>query len=309
MMCNAGFGIAGAIEEIGAAQMQKLLDVNYLGTYYAARAALPVFRRQQRGHLIVVSSIVGKRGVPFMGAYSATKFAQVGLAECLRAELAGSAIHVSVVFPISTETEFFQVMARESGSATRALGPRQSADDVANAIARAIAHPVPEVYPYWKSRGLVWLNTVCAGDLRSVRQAVRPRNHPPVSDRGPLGPLRARAGDRHGRPRRRRARAHRRRLGARPAHGPRLEGHRHRGVRPGLRPASAAAGVVRPRRGGRRELSGLQDRRHRRVAAAPRVEIGPRPSRLRRHRRPGDVGGRRRAPPRFHGQRRSPGIR
>ena len=58
--------------------MQKLLDVNYTGTYHAARAALPLFRRQQAGHLIIVSSIVGKRGVPYMGAYAATKFAQVG---------------------------------------------------------------------------------------------------------------------------------------------------------------------------------------------------------------------------------------
>ncbi len=163
MICNAGFGIAGTIEDIDADQMRRLLDVNYLGTYHAARAALPVFRRQGRGHLMFISSIVGKRGVPFMGPYAATKFAQIGLAECLRSELAGTGIHVSVVFPISTDTEFFDVMAQESGAATRALGPRQSADQVADAIARAIARPVPEVYPYFTSRGLVWLNTLAPG--------------------------------------------------------------------------------------------------------------------------------------------------
>src|SRR6185436_7899108 len=112
MMCNAGFGIAGAIDEITPDQMRSLVDVNYMGTYYAAHAALPVFRRQGAGHLIVVSSIVGKRGVPSMAAYSATKFAQVGMAECLRAEVSGSNIHVSVVFPVSTESEFFDVMSR-----------------------------------------------------------------------------------------------------------------------------------------------------------------------------------------------------
>jgi short-subunit dehydrogenase len=87
-----------------------------------------------------------------MGAYSATKFAQVGLAECLRSELVGSGIHLTVVFPISTETDFFDVMTRESGFATRATGPRQPADAVAAAIARAIDRPVPEVYPYRKAR-------------------------------------------------------------------------------------------------------------------------------------------------------------
>jgi len=160
MMCNAGFGIAGTIDEISAGQMQRLMDVNYLGTFHAARAALAVFRRQARGHLIVISSIVGQRGVPFMGAYSATKFAQVGMAECLRSELAGTDIHVTIVYPVSTPTEFNEVMARESGATSSAKGPRQPPEEVADAIARAIEHPVPEVYPYFKSRALVWLNAV-----------------------------------------------------------------------------------------------------------------------------------------------------
>jgi short-subunit dehydrogenase len=164
MICNAGFGIAGAIDDIAPDQMQKLMDVNYMGTYFAARAALPIFRRQGRGHLIIISSIVGKRGVPYMGAYAATKFAQVGLAECLRAELAGSAIYCTVVYPVSTETEFFDVMSQETGSpVTRASGPRQDASVVANAIVRAIERPVPEVFPHFKSRALVWLNTLAPG--------------------------------------------------------------------------------------------------------------------------------------------------
>ena len=164
MMCNAGFGIAGAVDEITPAQMQTLVDVNYMGTYYAARAALPVFRRQGAGHLIVVSSIVGRRGVPYMGGYSATKFAQVGLAECLRSEVAGTGIHVTLVYPVSTDTEFFDVMTRETGTAVkRALGPRQHVSAVADAIARAIARPVPEVYPHFASRALVWLNAFAPG--------------------------------------------------------------------------------------------------------------------------------------------------
>ena len=138
MMCNAGFGIAGAIDDIAPEQMQKLMDINYIGTYHATRAALPLFRRQRSGHVIMVSSIVGKRGVPFMGAYSATKFAQVGLAECLRSELRGSGIHVSVVYPVSTETEFFDVMTRETGTAvTRAPGRGRASRQVADAIARS----------------------------------------------------------------------------------------------------------------------------------------------------------------------------
>lgn len=160
MMCNAGFGIYGSIDQIEAARMQQLLDVNYMGTYLAARAALPVFRRQHSGQLIIVSSIAGKRGIPFMGAYAATKFAQVGLAESLRAELRGSGIHVTVVYPISTRTEFSDVMTRSSGFATRSDGPKQDAAAVADAIARAIAAPAAEVFPFRTARLLGIVNAL-----------------------------------------------------------------------------------------------------------------------------------------------------
>jgi short-subunit dehydrogenase len=164
MMCNAGFGIYGRIDDITPEQMKKLMDINYFGTYYAARAALRVFRRQGRGHLIIVSSIAGKRGVPYMGAYSATKFAQIGLAECLRSEVHGSDIHVSVLCPISTPTEFTDVMERETGAqVTSALGPKQAVEEVAEAVARAIEKPVPEIFPYRKARGLVILNAIAPG--------------------------------------------------------------------------------------------------------------------------------------------------
>jgi NADP-dependent 3-hydroxy acid dehydrogenase YdfG len=182
MICNAGFGIYGAIDHITPEQMRKLVDINYFGTYYATRAALPLFRRQGTGHVVMVSSIVGKRGVPFMGAYSATKFAQVGLAECLRAEVAGSGIHVSVVYPVSTTTEFVEVLERETGSAISiSQGPRQTAEQVADAIARAIVRPVPEVYPLKKARGLVLLNAIAPGFCdrlvkRYGRQPIR-RDH------------------------------------------------------------------------------------------------------------------------------------
>src|SRR5262245_32797982 len=71
MLCNAGYGVAGTVDSVTPDQMRMLLEINYLGSYYAARAALPVFRRQERGHVIFVSSIVGKRGVPYMGPYAA----------------------------------------------------------------------------------------------------------------------------------------------------------------------------------------------------------------------------------------------
>lgn len=163
MMCNAGFGIYGESDTITPEQMRELMDVNYHGTFNAMRAAVPVFKKQNAGHLFVISSIVGKRGIPFMGAYSATKFAQVGLAECVRAELIDTPIRVSIVYPISTETEFFDVMTEHSGFATRANGPRQSPSDVAEAIVSAVGRERPEIYPLRKARGLSLIAAIAPG--------------------------------------------------------------------------------------------------------------------------------------------------
>jgi len=160
MICNAGFGYYGTLEDTPADVMQRMMDVNYMGTFYGARAALPVFRAQKTGHLIFVSSIVGRRGIAYMGGYSATKAAQAGLAESLRTEFAGTGIHVSCVYPISTRTEFHDAMTRDYGHKVSGLGPRQSVDDVAGAIVRCIRRPRPEVYPHRLSRALTVLNHV-----------------------------------------------------------------------------------------------------------------------------------------------------
>jgi NAD(P)-dependent dehydrogenase (short-subunit alcohol dehydrogenase family) len=160
MICNAGFGYYGAIDETPADVMRRMMDVNYMGTFYGAAAALPVFRRQNRGHLIFVSSIVGRRGVPQMGAYTATKAAQAGLAESLRAEFAGTPIHVTCVYPVSTPTEFIAAMARDYGHRISGLGPKQTVDDVADAIVACVERPRAEVYPHRLSRGLTILNAL-----------------------------------------------------------------------------------------------------------------------------------------------------
>jgi short-subunit dehydrogenase len=160
MVCNAGFGYYGSVEETDPGVMRRMMDVNFFGTFLGARAALPVFRRQQRGHLIIISSIVGRRGIAQMSGYTATKAAQVGFAEALRTEFAGTQIHVSVVLPISTETEFRDAMARDYGHSVKGLGPKQTAQDVARAVVNCIRRPSPEVYPHAASRLLTVVSAI-----------------------------------------------------------------------------------------------------------------------------------------------------
>jgi len=163
MICNAGFGYYGTVEDTPVDIMRRMMDVNFMGTFYGARAALPLFRAQHRGHLIIVSSIVGQRGIAQMSGYSATKAAQVGFAESLRTEFSGTAIAVSVVLPVSTETEFRSAMERDYGHSVTGLGPKQTVDDVARAIVACVRKPRPEVYPHAKSRALTVVNAVAPG--------------------------------------------------------------------------------------------------------------------------------------------------
>lgn len=163
MIANAGAGYHATVENTPPDVARRLMDVNYLGTFLAARAALPIFRRADRGHLVIVSSIVGRRGIGGTGAYGATKAAQLGLAESLRSELAGTNIHVTTVFPVSTRTGFHEAIRRDYGQHFSALGPQQSADAVAAAIEKVLAHPRPEVYPHAASRALAIAAVVAPG--------------------------------------------------------------------------------------------------------------------------------------------------
>ena len=160
MVCNAGFGFYGTVEQTPLDVMRRMMDVNFMGTFLGARAALPIFRRQQSGHLTIVSSIVGQRGIASMSGYAATKAAQVAFAESLRTEFAESSIEVSVVFPVSTETEFRSAMERNYGHSVAGLGPRQSMEEVARAMVRGIQRGDVEIYPHALSRGLTVLNAI-----------------------------------------------------------------------------------------------------------------------------------------------------
>ena len=141
LVCSAGIGFHGSLEDTTPDVVRRLLEVNVIGTLNAARAVVPYFEAQRAGHLIVIGSIAGKRGIPGYAAYSAAKFAQTGLAEALRAELRGSGIAVTTVVPVSVRDG----VPRRDGARVRhphrGPGPSQTADDVARAVhaGRAVA--------------------------------------------------------------------------------------------------------------------------------------------------------------------------
>lgn len=148
MVNNAGFGVSGRVWETTDDQMRRIMEVNFFGVFHGCRAVAPVMIAQKSGHIFNVSSVIGKRGTPFNGAYCATKFAIIGLTDSLRVELAPYNVRATSVCPGLTQTEFFAHVeggTEKKESSFKAVRTRQSPDIVARRIAASVGKKVPEL--------------------------------------------------------------------------------------------------------------------------------------------------------------------
>jgi NAD(P)-dependent dehydrogenase (short-subunit alcohol dehydrogenase family) len=103
---NAGYGVAGAVEEVSEAEFMPMFETNFFGLVRVTRAFLPHLRKQRSGHVLNLSSISGLIGNQGGGYYNASKFAVEGLSEALAAELAPLGINVTIVEPGPFRTDF-----------------------------------------------------------------------------------------------------------------------------------------------------------------------------------------------------------
>jgi short-subunit dehydrogenase len=103
---NAGFGIAGAIEETSLEEAKEQFEVNFFGILRIIRKVLPLMRKQGHGTIINISSLGGLIGLPFQALYSASKFAMEGLSEGLYKEVRSSGIHIVLIEPGDFKTAF-----------------------------------------------------------------------------------------------------------------------------------------------------------------------------------------------------------
>jgi NAD(P)-dependent dehydrogenase (short-subunit alcohol dehydrogenase family) len=103
---NAGYGLAGAIEEATEEEYKPVFETNVFGLIRLTRAFLPYLRKQRGGHIFNLSSIGGLIGSPGWGYYNASKFAVEGFSEALAAELTPLGIHVTVIEPGPFRTDF-----------------------------------------------------------------------------------------------------------------------------------------------------------------------------------------------------------
>jgi NAD(P)-dependent dehydrogenase (short-subunit alcohol dehydrogenase family) len=101
---NAGYELAGALEELSAEEIRGQFETNFFGAVRMIHAVLPSMRRRKRGHIINVSSLAGLTPIPFLGIYSASKFALEGYTEALRHELRPFNVRVSLIEPAFLKT-------------------------------------------------------------------------------------------------------------------------------------------------------------------------------------------------------------
>jgi NAD(P)-dependent dehydrogenase (short-subunit alcohol dehydrogenase family) len=170
LVCNAGIGIFGSIEETTLARARAQFETNVFGVLTLVRAVVPAMRVRRAGRIVVVGSLAGRAPIPFQAHYSATKAAVDSLVQGLRMELDPFGIGVSLVEPGDIKTAFndatdwgvpadsaygdriraCEAVIRES--LEKAPGP----EVIAHAVLRAVTDRRPRVrYPAGPSSWLV----------------------------------------------------------------------------------------------------------------------------------------------------------
>lgn len=153
VISNAGFGVAGAVEDTAIAEAMSQFDVNLFGALRVIRAALPAMRNQRDGVIIQIGSLAGRIAVPCQGLYSASKHAVEALLETLRMEVRRFGVRVVLVEPGDLRTAFTEnrVRVKASGEESpyasacgRALN-RAETDERSGGSAEAVARLVLRV--------------------------------------------------------------------------------------------------------------------------------------------------------------------
>lgn len=138
---NAGLMPLSRFDEGKIAEWDRMIDVNIKGTLYGIAAALPIFRAQESGHFVNVSSVAGHTVRPTTGVYAGTKFAVRAISEGLRQEV-GEKIRVTIISPGAVESELAETISdpelKEQMERYRLMAIP------AEAIARAVAYAIGE---------------------------------------------------------------------------------------------------------------------------------------------------------------------
>jgi NAD(P)-dependent dehydrogenase (short-subunit alcohol dehydrogenase family) len=142
MICNAGISMRALFDDLDLNVLRRLMDVNFWGTVYCTKYALP-WLQKSRGSLVGISSVAGIHGLPGRTGYSASKFAMTGFLETIRIENLKKGLHVMVACPgfTASNVRFSALTAdgSQQGATPRKEEKMMTPEQVAHIVERGIA--------------------------------------------------------------------------------------------------------------------------------------------------------------------------
>jgi short-subunit dehydrogenase len=158
---NAGLSMRALFNDLDLSVLRNLMDVNYWGTVYCTKFALPEILKT-KGSIVAVSSIAGYRGLPGRTGYSSSKFAMNGFMEALRTELLKTGVHVMVACPGFTTSNIRVAALSKDGAAhgetSMEEGEMMSAEEVAMRISDGIVDRKRTLIMTKQGKLAVWMN-------------------------------------------------------------------------------------------------------------------------------------------------------
>lgn len=146
---NAGLWITGELERNGVDQIQRLIEVNTLGTILFSRAVVPVMKKQKQGLIINIISDAGLRPKAERSVYNASKYAVAGFTKSLEMELGKYGIAVTGVYPSKIKTKIF-----EKAGIKLDLNDAIEPEEVAKAVRFILSLSLPKTIPHLEIRHL-----------------------------------------------------------------------------------------------------------------------------------------------------------
>ncbi len=166
----AGFARPGYLDELEPGHLQSMIEVNFLGTAHACKAALPHLA-DGRSHILNTASVAGFIGLFGYTGYCASKYAVIGFSEALRNELRPRGIKVSVLCPPNTRTPGLERENEHKPDEVRAVEEKVavlSPEAVAEAALRALPKGPMLIHPNWDGRAAHWLSRLFPGLIRRI---------------------------------------------------------------------------------------------------------------------------------------------
>jgi dehydrogenase/reductase SDR family member 7B len=158
---NAGISMRSMFEDCEVDVIKKVMDINFYGTVYATKYALPHIKKT-KGSIVGISSIAGYRGLPVRSGYSASKFAMNGFLEALRTELLHTGVHVLTACPGFTQSNIRVASLGSDGNlkgeSMRDEGNMMTSEEVAERILKAVKNRDRDMVLTLQGKLVVFLN-------------------------------------------------------------------------------------------------------------------------------------------------------